>query len=77
MLTRKERLGAKRFIELREELYEGLHRGVQIAYNGELVEAEELEAVLVLMEESDYMREYVADRNGRIIQVNYEQITQF
>lgn len=77
MLTGKERLGAKRRIELREELYEGLHRGVQIAHNGELVEVEELEAVLVLMEESDYMREYVADRNGRIIQVNYEQITHF
>ena len=77
MLTGKERSRAKRFMELREELYEGMHRGVQIVHNGEPIEAEEFEAVLILMEESDYMREYVADRSGRIIQVNYEQITQF
>lgn len=71
-----EQLKAIHYIELREEIYEGLSCGMQIAHNGEQVEAKELEAVLILMEDSDYMREYVADQNGRIIKINYEQITQ-
>lgn len=70
-----DRLKINRYMELREELYEGVNLGMQIAHNGEPVEAKELEAVLILMEESDYMREYVADKDGRIIQINYEQIT--
>lgn len=61
-------------IILRNELQEGLRKGIQLAYNGEEIEAEELEAVLLLMEESDYMREYVPDYRGLIVQVNYEQI---
>lgn len=60
--------------ELRNELYEGLNKGVGLLHNGEEIEEYEIDAVLLLMEESDYMREYVSDQRGKIIQVNYEQI---
>lgn len=77
MLINTQPSNAKRCNELREELYEGIHRGVMIAHNGELVAEDQLESILILMEENDYMREYTADKNGKIVKVNYERITQY
>ena len=59
---------------LREELREGLCLGVTLTYNGDEIKEQELDTVVILMEECDYMREYVADHEGNIIQINYEQL---
>lgn len=59
---------------LREELSEGFRKGVELLYNGEAIDEVEMDAIVLLMEDSDYMREYVSNEEGKIIQVNYEQI---
>lgn len=60
--------------DLRSEIYEGFRKGVELLYNGESIEEAEMDVVILLMEDSDYMREYVSNEDGKIIQVNYEQI---
>ena len=74
MLRRSEKEREKRRNEMKEELCEGLNLGLQITYHGDIVEFEEINDVLILMEECDYMREFVADDQGKIIQINYDPI---
>ena len=71
----RKRIRGDQSMSLREELYGETFRGIQILHNGEQIYDNEIEVMLLLMEGNDYMKEYVADENGRIVRINYEQIT--
>lgn len=62
------------FITLKNELESYERQGTKISFNGEYVPAEYAAMMCAFRERASYMRDYVFDDNGRIIELGFDQI---
>lgn len=58
---------------VREEMQNALHRGIRVSIGGKYYVKED-ENLSVIAENGCYMADYISDENGKIVQINFEQI---
>lgn len=62
------------FITLKNELESYERQGAKISFKGEYVPAEYAAMMCAFREKASYMRDYIFDENGKIIEVGFDQI---
>lgn len=57
-----------------EEIKAAKSRGIPVSVDGILYEAYQPEELALVLEEAEYMKDYIGDDNGKIIQISYDKI---
>lgn len=62
------------FVTLKNELESYERHGAKISFKGERVPAEYAAMMCVFREKASFMRDYIFDDNGKIIEIRFDQI---
>lgn len=59
------------YIKLKDELDGYMQDGTQLLLNGKKSDAGEIASECVFNEGSDYMRDYITDESGQLVELNF------
>lgn len=77
MDTKSSGLRDEMFNWLYSEICEAQVRGVPVVVDGRVYSVQEREELQGVMEQGYYMKSYVDDEHGKIVQINFDHITEF
>lgn len=77
MDTKQDGLRDEMFNWLFSEICEAQVTGVPVAVDGRVYSVQEREELQKVMEQGYYMKSYVDDERGKIVQINFDHITNF
>jgi hypothetical protein len=61
-------------VTILEEIKEAKRRGISISVNGIPYQWNQKEELLIVLEEATYMKDYIGDESGKIVQIRYDRI---
>ena len=70
----KSEIESDRYTWLIEEILNAQGTGVSVSVDGKHYSLENVEEICGVKEESHYMKSYVSDRSGKIVQIDFDQI---
>lgn len=73
-MTKTEKTKYISYMTLKDELKSFTGQGTDLKLDGHLSNASEIAAACVFNEESSYMRDYVRDREGRLVSLNFDKV---
>lgn len=61
-------------IAILEEILEAKRRGISVSINGVVPAWNQPEELLMTLEEATYMKDYIGDDRGKIVQIRFDRI---
>lgn len=74
MDTKSEKVSDQMYAWLLEEILNAQSMGVSVVVDGESYSVEDVARLRGVMEDHYYMKSYVSDRSGKIVQIDFDQI---
>ncbi|MBR1744037.1 MAG: hypothetical protein IJ733_19665 [Lachnospiraceae bacterium] len=74
MDTKSEGVKSQMYAWLLEEILDAQSMGVSVSVDGENYSVEDVARLHGVMEDHYYMKSYVTDRSGKIVQIDFDQI---
>lgn len=62
------------YLELKDELDGYMQKGTQLLLNGRKSDATEIASECIFNEDSDYMRDYITDECGQLVELDFNCI---
>lgn len=62
------------YMSLKDELCDYTGQGAELYLDGKRSDAAQVAAACVFNEDSAYMRDYVRDRSGRLLKINFDNV---
>ena len=75
MDTKSNEIGDQMYQWLLEEILSVQGTGVSVAVDGKSYSLEDISELRSVMENHYYMKSYVSDRSGKIVHIDFDQIT--
>lgn len=75
METKSKNTNGQTYEWLLEEFLDAQSLGVPVAVDGEQYSLDDVSKLRGVMEDHYYMKSYVTDRSGKIIQIDFDHIT--
>lgn len=57
-----------------KEIKSAKDRGIPVSVDGIVYETYQPEDLVLVLEEADYMKDYIGDDNGNIVQISYDRV---
>lgn len=73
-MTKTEKTRYISYMALKDELKSFTGQGTDLKLEGHLSDANEIAAACVFNEDSSYMRDYVRDKEGRLVSLNFDKV---
>jgi hypothetical protein len=74
MFVKIGKVDMENLLSILEEMLEARRRGISISINGTIPSWNQPEELLLVLEEASYMKDYIGDDRGKIVQIRFDRI---
>lgn len=75
MADKSKNIKEQMFVWLSKEIYDADQKGVKVTVDGSFYSPADVGRLQNVMENHYYMKSYTSDDSGRIVQIDFDQIT--